>query len=163
MTNKEFQTLRRHAMKFARDPDDRDELVLLAWRESQRLGERSTIGLLVNHMRLLGKERKHSFLGAIMSGKSARDAMNRGVRSLSEPIAEGFTLADQVGTESYNPHGMLLVKEFETSLTEAEEEVAGEIVAGYTERESLDRLDLVQKDYRRTKYHVRRKAVMHLA
>ncbi len=40
MTSKDFSTLRRYAMKFAGDPDDRDELVLLAWQESKRLGSR---------------------------------------------------------------------------------------------------------------------------
>jgi hypothetical protein len=163
MTSQEYSTLRRYAMKLVKDPDDRDELLLLAWEESKRLGPRSSIGLLVNYMKLIGKERKHSFLGAMMSGKSARDAMNRGVVSFARPIAEGLTLDDQIGTSGSDPFGLLLVKEFESSLTVAEEDVAGEIVAGYTERESLDRLALEQKDYRRAKYHVRRKAIMHLA
>lgn len=129
MTSKEFSTLRKHAMKIVRDPDDRDELVLLAWQESNRLGSKSSIGLLVNYMKLIGKERKHSFCGAIMSGKSMKDAMNRGVVSLSGPIVEGLTRADQVVTYGYDPHGMLLVKEYESSLTNAEQEVAEEIVA----------------------------------
>jgi len=97
-----------------------------------------------------------------MGGKSMRDAMNRGVEFLSRPFAEGLTLGDQIGTSGNDPYGLLLVKECESSLTDAEEDVANEIVAGYTERESLDRLAMQRKDFRRKKYHVRRKAIMHL-
>ena len=121
------------------------------------------MALLVNFMKLMGKERRHSIDGAIMGGKSLKDAMSRGVVSLSRPVTDGFTMADHLLTYGYDPHGTLQVKEFESSLTDDEEDVAGEIVAGYTERESLDRLGLQQKDFRRIKYHVRRKAIMHLA
>jgi hypothetical protein len=33
MSTQEFHTLQRYAMKMLKDPDDRDELVLLAWQE----------------------------------------------------------------------------------------------------------------------------------
>jgi hypothetical protein len=163
MTSQEYWTLRRYAMKLVKDPDDRDELVLLAWQESNRLGSRSSIGLLVNYMKLIGRQCQHSFLSATMSGKSRKDAMNRGVQFFSQPIADGLMVEEQLGTTGDNPFGLLLVKEFATSLTDAEEFVADDMVAGYTERESLDRLRMERKDYRRAKYHVRRKAVLHLA
>ena len=38
MSDKEYHTLRRYAIKFANDPDDQNDLVLLARQESNRLG-----------------------------------------------------------------------------------------------------------------------------
>jgi len=43
MSTQEFHTLQRYAMKMLNDPDDRDELVLLAWQESIRLGSKSSM------------------------------------------------------------------------------------------------------------------------
>ena len=51
MSTQECHTLQRYAMKMLKDPDDRDELVLLAWQESIRLGHRSSMQLLVNYGR----------------------------------------------------------------------------------------------------------------
>jgi hypothetical protein len=70
MSTQEFHTLQRYAMKMLNNPDDRDELVLLAWQESNRLGPKASMPLLVNYMKLRGRENKRSVVGAHDGGKS---------------------------------------------------------------------------------------------
>ena len=48
MSPHHYFTLQRYAMKMLRDPDDRNELVLQAWQESLRLGDRASMPILVN-------------------------------------------------------------------------------------------------------------------
>ncbi len=56
MSPQEFGTLKRYAMKMARDEDDRDEQVLQAYEEGVRLGKRRSMPLLVNFMKLRSRE-----------------------------------------------------------------------------------------------------------
>jgi hypothetical protein len=67
-------------MQYANDPDDQNELVLQAWQESTRLGEKAAMPLLVNYMKLRGRENTRSIVGAKDGGKSIRDMWNRGIR-----------------------------------------------------------------------------------
>ena len=68
MSDKEYHTLRRYAIKFANDPDDQNDLVLLARQESNRLG------VCVNSIacELHGRDNKQSIVGAKAGGKSKR-------------------------------------------------------------------------------------------
>ncbi len=91
MSPQEFSTLKRYSMKYARDVDDQDDLVLQAWQESMRLGDRSSMPLLVNFMKLRGKERHRSFFGAKFGGKSIRDVWHYKPVSLNAPRDDGFT------------------------------------------------------------------------
>ena len=150
-------------MKMLPDEDDRDNLVLLAYVESVRLGERSAMPLLVNFMKLRAKENNHSFVGAKAGGKSKRDAWNHGTISIFKPMDEGAVLGDFLGSSGNDPFGMLLVKEYEKALTADEDGVATEMVAGYTQSEIVGRLDISVNKFRRIKEHVRRKAVEYLA
>jgi hypothetical protein len=56
MSPQEYHTLKRYAMKHANDPDDQNELVLLAWQESKRLGQRSCmpISRAISRLVILG-------------------------------------------------------------------------------------------------------------
>jgi hypothetical protein len=56
MSPQEFSTLKRFAVKYAKDEDDQDELVLQAYEEGVRLGEKRSMPLLVNFMKMRGKE-----------------------------------------------------------------------------------------------------------
>ena len=62
-----------------------------------------------------------------------------------------------------DPYGLCLVREFEEALSINESEVAWEIVAGYTERESTDRLGVGYEQFRKLKQVVRNKAIEYLA
>jgi len=82
MSTQEFHTLQRYAMKMLKDPDDRDELVLLAWQESIRLGPKSSMPLLVNYMKWRARENKRSIVGAHDGGKSPQDVWHHNPVSL---------------------------------------------------------------------------------
>ncbi len=163
MSNKEYYTLRRYAMKFVNNEDDQNDLVLLAWQESIRLGEKASMPILVNFMKLRGGENKRSIVGAKAGGKSIRDAWHQKPVSLSKPVEGGSTLMDFLISAEYNPFGMTVVHELEESLSSEERMVAEEIVAGYSEREAVDRQDIKHEQFRKLKQIVRNKALQHLA
>jgi hypothetical protein len=164
MSNKEYYTLRRYAMKFANDPDDQNDLVLLAWQESNRLGAKASMPILVNFMKLRGRENKRTIVGAKAGGKSIRDAWHQNPVSLSKPCNDGtHTLGDFLASCAEDPYGLCLVSGFEEALNLRESEVAWEIVAGYTENEAVVRLGVGHEQFRRLKQVVREKAVEYLA
>ena len=57
MSPQEFSTLKRYSMKYASEKDD---LVLQAYEEGLRLGEKRSMPLLVNFMKLRGIENNRS-------------------------------------------------------------------------------------------------------
>jgi len=164
MSPQEFSTLKRYAMKMTPDEDDRDELVLQAYEEGVRLGERRSMPLLVNFMKLRSREMNRSFVGAKLGGKSIRDVWHQKPVSLSKPINDNsHTLGDFHASCAEDPYGICLVNEFKEALSITESEVAWEIVAGYTERESTDRLGVGYEQLRRLKQVIRNKAIEYLA
>jgi hypothetical protein len=119
MSPQEFSTLKRYSMKYARDVDDQDDLVLQAYEEGVRLGEKRSMPLLVNFMKLRGKERHRSFLGTKHGGKSIRDAWHYNPTSLNAPIADGrATLGDSVAGYDRDLLGLCVVSGFEDDLSE---------------------------------------------
>ena len=164
MSNKEYYTLRRYAMKFANDPDDQNDLVLLALQESNRLGAKASMPILVNFLKLRSREMNRSFVGAKCGGKSVRDVWHQKPLSLRKVIIDSSrTLGDFLSSCAEDPYGLCLVSEFEEALNINESEVAWEIVAGYTEQESTNRLGVGYEQIRRLKQIVRNKAIEYLA
>jgi len=164
MSPQEFGTLKRYAMKMARDEDDRDELLLQAYEEGVRLGEKRSMPLLVNFMKLRSREMNRSFVGAKLGGKSLRDVWHHKPVSLSKPCNDSsHTLGDFLASCAEDPYGLCLVSAFEEALNIKESEVAWELVAGYSERESTDRLGVGYEQFRKLKQVVRNKAMQYLA
>jgi len=150
-------------MKMARDPDDRDELVLLAWQESIRLGPKSSMPLLVNYMKWRARENKRSIVGAHEGGKSLQDVWHHNPVSLDAVVAPGKkSLMDVVSSYDRDPLGLCVVSGFEDDLSEQQQVVAEQIVAGYTDKESSHHLGITVAAMRKTKAEVRQKAVEHL-
>lgn len=160
MSPQEFTTLRRYAMKKASDEDESDKLILQAYEEGIRLGERRSMPLLINFMKLRSREMNRSFVVAKLAGKSIRDVWHYKPVSLSKPIDEGGRmLGDFLASCAEDPYGSCLVSEFEEALNINESEVAWEIVAGYTENEAVVRLGVGHEQFRRLKQVVRNKAL----
>ncbi len=165
MTQQTHNILWHFTEKLTRDPDDRDELVLMAWKESQKLGSRASIPLMINIMKLRAREMKQrSALGSDISGKSVRDAWNHDRVSLNKPVGgvERFTLEETLGTYYWNPLSVCIVDDFAAALPEQERAVADCIIAGYTEDESMRRLGLSKCAYRAAKQKVKEKALKYL-
>jgi hypothetical protein len=145
MTQQTFNTLMHFTEKLTRDPDDRKELVLLAWKESLRIGNKASIPLMINHMKLRSLEiNKRCALGAKISGKSTRDALNRGRVSLNAPCKEdnAFTLQDTLTSCSNSPLDLCIVNDFYESCTDLEKRVVDEKVAGFSDPEIRKQLGI---------------------
>jgi hypothetical protein len=163
MSTHEFHTLQRYAMKMLKDPDDRDELVLLAWQESVRLGSRSSMPLLVNYMKWRARENKRSIVGVHDGGKSLKDVWHHNPVSLDAAVSPGkMSLMDVVSSNDRDPFGLCVVSGFEGDLSDEEQMVAEQIVWGYTAKESAHNLGLDVETVRMMKAEVRCKAIAHL-
>jgi hypothetical protein len=159
-----YQELYHYTEKFTRDPDLRQDLVLLAWKESGKAAKNSDIRLLKNYIKLRSKEiHTRSPLGVDISGKSLIDAWNHDRVSITKPVGRrGFTLESTLAQYSTNPFGMCVVNTFEESLTDVERHVAEQMVAGYTQREAVARLGISQKMFADVRHAVREKALEYL-
>ncbi len=133
MSTQDFHALQRYAMKMLKDPDDRNELVLLAWQESIRLGPKSSMPLLVNYMKWRARENKRSIVGAHDGGKSLQDVRHHDPLSLDAAVGPGKkSLMDVVSSYDRDPFGLCIVSGFEDDLSAYQRVVAKQIVAGYT-------------------------------
>lgn len=147
--------------KLTRDPDDRKELVLLAWKESLRIGSKASIPLMINHMKLRSLEMgTRCALGAKISGKSNRDALNRDRVSLNAPCKDGhaFTLQDTLTSDANSPLDLCIVNDFYESCTDLERSFVNEKIAGYSDPEIRKQLGITYKHYDALKKAVREKA-----
>ncbi len=164
MDESTFNTLFHFTEKLTRDPDDRMELVLMAWKESARLGK-VEIPLLINFMKLRARElNKRCAFGAKFSGKSIKDAWHSRPISISAIFnsKSGFTIGDTLTCCSYNPLGLCIVNDFENALDEKEERVADAMVAGYNAREIMQSLNVSRPQFLQVKQAVQDKAMAYL-
>ena len=163
MSKQEFHTLQGYAMKLLKDPDDRDELVLLAWQESICLGPKSSMPLLMNYMKWRARDNKRSIVGAHGGGKSLQDVWHCNPVSLDAAAGhDNSPLSAFVLSYDRDPFGQCVVAGFEDDLSERQQLVAEQIVAGYTDKESAQNLGLTIATLRMMKAEVRCKAVEHL-
>jgi hypothetical protein len=163
MSPQEFSTLKRYSMKYARDIDDQDDLVLQAYEEGLRLGPKRSMPLLVNFMKLRGKERHRSFVGAKYGGRSIRDAWHYNPVSLSAPVADGHaTLGDFIAGYDRDPLGQCVVAGFGDALSAEESKVAEQMISGYNDTEAARKLRMTPAEHHRVKMAVREKAIEHL-
>jgi hypothetical protein len=163
MSTQEYHTLQRYAMKMLNDLDDRDELVLLAWQESNRLGSKSSMPLLVNYMKWRARENKRSIVGAHDGGKSLQDVWCHNPVSLDAAVGHDKTpLSAFVSSYDRDPFGQCVVAGFEGDLSDEQRKVAEQVVAGYTDKESAQNLGLDVGTVRNVKREVRQKAIEHL-
>lgn len=165
MTTKEFSALKSYARIFAHTEDDADELLLLAYQESLRLGVKCTMALLVNFMRLCAKSiSERSILPLDEVGKSRLDAFNKEKLSLSESISsdDDGTLEEVISSDSCDPFDDYVTNEFISALNEREGKVLSELVAGYSVREICSELRISSKTFECVRASLRTKARSYL-
>ena len=163
MTNQEVTTLMSYARVFAHTEDDADELLLLAYQESFRLGKRCTFALLINYMRLCARGiSDRSFLALDEAGKSRLDAFNKGKCYLSDPIAGDSTIDNVIASNSTDPFDDYAANEFIGSLNESEKMALSELTAGYTAREICKNLRMSSKTFEKVRVSLREKAGSYL-
>jgi len=164
MSPQEYYTLKRYAMKMSSDVDDQDELVLLAWQESLRLGKRATMPLLVNFMKLRARSCDRSIVGAELGGKSKMDVWDQNPVSLSKPVDkdEKDTLGDFLRSPYFSPFDTTVTNQFVESMDGQLRAVLGDLNAGFTHREILRRQKLTPHEFYRLREVLKEKATEYL-
>lgn len=160
-----YDVLFHYSEKFTRDVDLRQDLVLLGWQMDVRLGEKSDIRLVKHYMKLRAKEIKsRNSLGKAIGGKSKKDIWRMERLSIHKPFPEGslFPIADMLSCASFDPFGQTVVNDFWSALPDLEGRVAEQMVAGYSQRESVARLGITMDVFRETQQAVRDKAMEYL-
>ena len=158
MTTWEFVTLKSYAQIFAHTEDDSDELLLLAYQESLRLGSKCTPALLINYMRICDR----SILTLDEAGKSRLDAFNKGRCYLSEPISDDSTLENVIALDSADPFDDYVSQEFVCSLNDRERKVLSQLTAGYSVREICKDLHISSKTIEKVRASLRSKVGSYL-
>jgi hypothetical protein len=164
MTQQIYDTLWHYSEQFTRDPLERSELLTMAWREGQRLGNRCSTKLMQSLMHFRSKELKiRSAFPAKEVGKSQRDALNHSRISIHQPYAgePECTLADTLSSYT-SPLDICIVNDFFDSCNESERALAEAKLAGYSDVECLQLMGLQRPQFERLKLAVREKAVEYL-
>ncbi len=165
MSEQEYENLWHYTEQFTRDPLQRSELVTMAWKEGERLGERCTPGLMKSMMHFRSKElNRRSAFPARDMGKRALDAWNRPERVYLDrpaPMSNGI-VADFLLSEKATPYDHTVVNDFIGALTIEEQEVLGDLNAGFRRKEICRRQNISCIRLNNLHKSIREKAVAYL-
>ncbi len=143
MTKQLYSDLWKYSELFSRDPLQRSELVTMAWKEGERLGERSTPGLMKSMMHFRSKElNKRSAFPAKEVGKRSIDAWNHDRVYVDRPVqGDGCTtsLAEFLLPMKITPLDFTIANDFMDSLTKEERLFLDDLTSGYTMKEISQR------------------------
>jgi len=143
MSNQEYDELWHYSEQFSRDPLQRSELVTMAWKEGERLGQRCTPGLMKSMMHFRSKElNRRSAFPAREMGKRKLDAWNHDRVYVDRPVpGDGCTtsLAEFLLPMKITPLDFTIANDFMDNLTEEERFFLDDLAAGYTMKEISQR------------------------
>ena len=166
MSEQEYATLWHYSEQFSRDPLQRSELLTMAWKEGERLGDRRTTGLMKSHMHYRSKElNKRSAFPAKEVGKRTIDAYNRPHRlHLEQPLSSGEsrTVGDVVLNIYTTPIDFAITNDFLSSLSDQEQTILEDLSAGYTAKEIKERNHLNNSRLKSLRKDLASKAVEYL-
>jgi hypothetical protein len=165
MSNQEYDELWHYSEQFSRDPLQRSELVTMAWKEGERLGDRSTPGLMKSMMHFRSKElNKRSAFPAKEVGKRTLDAWNRPERVyLDRPVPmSGGIVADFLLSEKATPYDHTVVNDFIEALTAEEQNVLDDLNAGFKRKEICQRQSITNIRLNSLHKSIQDKAVSYL-
>jgi hypothetical protein len=165
MTQQIYDTLWHYSEQFTRDSLQRSELITMAWKEGQRLGNRCSTKLMQSLMHFRSKELKiRSAFPADEVGKSIRDAFNHERISINQPYAgePSCTLEDTLVSYGQSPLHTCIVNDFNSALTSEEQMLTDAIVAGYNSQEIQKQMGIGYLHFKELKLKVQEKAVEYL-
>ena len=143
MSEQEYDNLWHYTEQFTRDPLQRSELLTMAWKEGQRLGDRCTPGLMKSMMHFRSKElNKRSAFPAKDMGKRTLDAWNHDRVYVDRPVpSDGCTtsLAEFLLPMKITPLDFTIANDFMSALTEEERTFLSDLSAGYSMKEISQR------------------------
>lgn len=138
----------------------------MAWKESVRLAERSTPGLLVSHMYYRNREIKfRSAFPVGEVGKSQKDAWNKPERVyLDQPKSKenNQTIGDVVLNTYTTPIDFAITNDFLSSLSDQEKTILEDLSAGYNANEIKERNHLNNSRLKTLRHDLETKAIAYL-
>jgi hypothetical protein len=136
MSEQEYEDLYHYSEQFTRDPLQRSELVTMAWKEGERLGNRRSMGLMKSMMHFRSKElNKRSAFPAKDMGKRTLDAWNHERVYIDRPVkqdADPISLAEFLLPVKITPLDFTITNNFLESLTDDERSFLDDLSAGYS-------------------------------
>jgi len=136
MSEQEYLDLWHYSDQFSRDRLQRSELVTMAWKEGQRLGSRSTNGLMKSMMHFRSKElNRRSAFPAKEVGKRTLDAWNHDRVYIDRPVKQGadpISLSEFLLPVKITPLDFTITNDFLSSLTNDERLFLDNLTAGYS-------------------------------
>jgi hypothetical protein len=140
MSEQEYEDLWHYSEQFTRDKLQRSELVTMAWKEGERLGNRSTLGLMKSVMHFRAKELdRRSAFPAKDVGKRTLDAWNHERVYIDRPVksdADPIPLAEFLLPMKITPLDYAITNDFLSSLTDDERLLLDGLTAGYSTKET---------------------------
>jgi hypothetical protein len=105
MSESEYQDLWHSPERFTRDPLERSELITMAWKEGEKLGERCNLRLMKSAMHFRSKElNKRSAFPCKEVGNGAIDARSKWLVYVDRPYATSRnTASDQILRTAMTP------------------------------------------------------------
>ena len=159
MSDQEYEELWHYSEQFTRDKLQRSELVTMAWKEGERLGKRSTPGLMKSLMHFRSKElNKRSAFPANEMGKRTLDAWNHDRVYFDRPSI----VADYLLSDKATPYDHTLVNDVLGALTVEEQDVLDDLNAGFTQKEISQRQHLDHSRLRSLRQSIQHKAITYL-
>jgi len=166
MSEKEYEDLWHYSEQFSRDKLQRSELVTMAWKEGQRLGNRRTMGLMKSVMHFRAKELNcRSAFPAKEVGKRSLDAWNHDRVYIDRPVksdADPIPLAEFLLPMKVTPLDYTITNNFLESLTDEERSFLDNLTAGYSPKEISQRDSIPHSRLPYIRQSLQQKAVVYL-
>jgi hypothetical protein len=133
MSDQEYDDLWHYSERFTRDPLERSELITMAWKEGEKLGESCNLKLMKSAMHFRSKELdRRSAFPCKEVGKSAIDAWSKDLVYIDRPYANsGNTPSDQILKTAETPLQFTIASMFIDGLTDDERMLLDALGSGY--------------------------------
>jgi hypothetical protein len=161
MSEQEYDDLWHYSERFTRDPLQRSELVTMAWKEGQRLGDRSTLGLMKSVMHFRAKElNKRSIFPLDEVGKRKIDAWSH--QRVYVDKDKTNSLAEFLLPCKTTPLDYCIVNDFMDALSQKERLFLDDLIAGFKLYEIGKRNHLTYSHLPALRESIQEKAVAYL-
>ena len=164
MSETEYQDLWHYSERFTRDPLERSELITMAWKEGEKLGEKCNLKLMKSAMHFRSKElNRRSAFPCKDVGKSAIDAWNKELVYVDRPFSSSAnTASDQILNTATTPLHFTISAMFIEGLTADEQMVLDALASGYSLKDVSCRNSIPIACINSIRRSLREKAVDHL-
>ena len=132
MSEQEYDDLWHYSERFTRDPLERSELITMAWKEGEKLGDRCNLKLMKSAMHFRSKElNKRSAFPCKEVGERAIDVWSKELVYVDRPYANsGNTASDQILKTTTTPLNHTIASMFVEDLTDDERMLLDALASG---------------------------------